>query len=123
MSNKQIVIDYMTAVLIDRDFDRAKTFWGSTMTQHNPHMPNGHEPVGAFISAPPEGFGYKMGIAAETGNYVMVHGQYSGWQGKTMIAVDIFRVEEGKVVEHWDVMQEDVPAELSVNGNAMFPIT
>ena len=39
-----------------------------------------------------------------------------------MIAVDIFRLENGKVVEHWDVMQEEVPANESANGNAMFPI-
>ena len=39
-----------------------------------------------------------------------------------MLAVDIFRLENGKVVEHWDVMQEEVPAEKAVNGNSMFPI-
>ena len=54
--------------------------------------------------------------------YVMVHGRYNNWGGKTMLAVDIFRLENGKVVEHWDVMQEEVPADKAVNGNAMFPV-
>jgi len=39
-----------------------------------------------------------------------------------MIAVDIFRIENGKLAEHWDVMQEEVPPAISANGNAMFPI-
>jgi predicted SnoaL-like aldol condensation-catalyzing enzyme len=37
-----------------------------------------------------------------------------------MVAVDIFRVEDGKVVEHWDVLQEEVPVETTVHGNPMF---
>ena len=52
----------------------------------------------------------------------MVHGRYTGWGPKPMIAVDIFRVENGKVVEHWDVMQEEVPASHTASGNAMFTL-
>ena len=54
------------------------------------------------------------------GDLVMVHGRYVGWGTKPMIVVDIFRVEGGKVAEHWDVMQEEVPASDSANGNSMF---
>ena len=37
-----------------------------------------------------------------------------------MVAVDIFRVNDGKVVEHWDVMQEEVSAADTASGHAMF---
>ncbi len=37
----------------------------------------------------------------------MIHGRYTGWGPKPMVAVDIFHVEGGKLVEHWDVMQEE----------------
>jgi predicted SnoaL-like aldol condensation-catalyzing enzyme len=37
-----------------------------------------------------------------------------------MIAVDIFRIVDGKLVEHWDVMQEEVPAAATASGNPMF---
>jgi predicted SnoaL-like aldol condensation-catalyzing enzyme len=37
-----------------------------------------------------------------------------------MVAVDIFRAANGRVVEHWDVMQDDVPAEQTANGQGMF---
>ena len=41
---------------------------------------------------------------------------------RPMVAVDIFRVKSGKVVEHWDVMQEEVPAVDTARGHAMFTI-
>jgi predicted SnoaL-like aldol condensation-catalyzing enzyme len=52
----------------------------------------------------------------------MVHGRYTGWGPKPMVAVDIFRVENGKVAEHWDVMQEEVPAGQTASGNPMFSL-
>ena len=59
-------------------------------------------------------------MAVADGDLVMVHGRYTGWGPTPMVAVDIFRVEKGKVVEHWDVMQEEVPAASTRSGNAMF---
>ena len=52
-------------------------------------------------------------------DYVTIHGRYSGWGPKPMVAVDIFRVANGKIAEHWDVMQEEVPAAQTANGNSM----
>ena len=68
----------------------------------------------------PKDFSYQPGMVVAEGDLVMVHGRYVGWGPKPMIAVDIFRVEGGKVAEHWDVMQEEVPASDSANGNSMF---
>ena len=53
------------------------------------------------------------------GDFVTIHGRYLGWGPKPMVAVDIFRVANGKIAEHWDVMQEEVPAAQSANGNGM----
>ena len=41
---------------------------------------------------------------------------------KPLIAVDIFRIKDGKLAEHWDVLQEEVPAALTASKNPMFPI-
>ncbi len=54
------------------------------------------------------------------GDLVMAHGRYTGWGPKPMVAVDIFRIEAGRVAEHWDVMQEEVPASETASGNGMF---
>ena len=50
----------------------------------------------------------------------MVHGRYTAWGPKPVVGVDIFRVADGKVVEHWDVLQEEVPADFTKSGNPMF---
>ena len=57
-------------------------------------------------------------MATASGDLVMVHGRYTGWGPKPLVAVDIFRVKDGKIVEHWDVNQ-DVP-EQTANTNTMF---
>src|SRR5260370_40155779 len=58
-----------------------------------------------------------MAVAEE--GLVMVHGRYVEWAPKPMIAVDIVRIEDGKVAEHWDVMQEE--AVQAASGHPMLP--
>jgi predicted SnoaL-like aldol condensation-catalyzing enzyme len=65
-------------------------------------------------------FKYEPGMAVAEGDLVMVHGRYTGWGPKPMVAVDIFRIADGRVVEHWDVMQQEVPASETASGNPMF---
>ena len=119
---KEQAINYLNAVFNEQDLVKVETFWKDDMIQHNPSMPNGLDVLRGFITSEDNQISYEPGIAMEEGNIVAVHGRYSNWFGKTMIAVDYFRVEDGKFIEHWDVMQEEVPASEAVNGNAMFPI-
>jgi predicted SnoaL-like aldol condensation-catalyzing enzyme len=67
----------------------------------------------------PADFKYEPGLVLADRDYVIIHGRYLGWGPKPMVAVDIFRVANGKIAEHWDVMQEEVPAAQSANGNSM----
>lgn len=119
---KEQAINYLNAVFNEKDLAKVETFWKDDMIQHNPSMPNGLDVLRGFITSEDNQISYEPGIAMEEGNIVAVHGRYSNWFGKTMIAVDYFRVEDGKFIEHWDVMQEEVPASEAVNGNTMFPI-
>lgn len=120
-SNKAIVVEYLDAVFNQRNLAKAETYWAGNMIQHNPGMPNGLDVLRGFISSKSPSPTYEPGLVMEDGNLVMIHGRYTNWFGKNMIAVDIFRLDNGKVVEHWDVMQEEVPADKSANGNSMFP--
>ena len=119
---KEQAVAYLNAVFNEKDLAKAETFWGGDMIQHNPTMPNGLDVLRGFITSEENEISYEPGLAMEDGDIVAVHGRYTNWFGKNMIAVDYFRVEDGKFIEHWDVMQEEVPADKAVNGNSMFPI-
>jgi hypothetical protein len=86
----------------------------------NPSILDGPGPIPGLIASLGKDFSYEPGMALAEGDLVMVHGRYVGWGRKPMIAVDIFRVADGKVAEHWDVMQEEVPAAATASGNPMF---
>jgi len=119
-SNRDLVVTILRTVFINRDTSIVSTHFTKSYTQHNPLIPNGPEAIPSLVSSLPPEFRYEMGMVLAQDNLVMVHGRYTGWGPKPMIAVDIFRVEDGKVAEHWDVMQEEVPATSTASGNPMF---
>ncbi|WP_433191019.1 nuclear transport factor 2 family protein [Actinoallomurus sp. CA-150999] len=92
---------------------------GPEYVQHNPQAPDGPEAFVAFVA----GFGERFPalsldvrrVIAE-GDLVVLHSLLAT-SPEDRAAVDIFRVEDGKIVEHWDVVQP-VP-ETAANGNGM----
>jgi len=121
-SNKEIVLEVLKRTFVDRDATVVEKYFGANYKQHNPIIPDGPSAITAMIPTL-TALTYEPGMAVAEGNLVMVHGRYTGWGPKPMVAVDIFRVEDGKVVEHWDVMQEEVSAADTVSGNGMFDTT
>ena len=122
MNNKDLVLTAITDVFVKRDVSAFDKYFGENYIQHNPHFPNGTDFLKQVVPAFSSTFKYEPGVVTENGDIVMVHGRYEDWNGQNMIAVDIFRVENGKIVEHWDVMQEEITADKTASGNAMFPI-
>ncbi|WP_420998229.1 nuclear transport factor 2 family protein [Cupriavidus sp. 30B13] len=118
--NKQIVSEVMAAVFVERQPQRVLHYFSDNYIQHNPVIPDGKEAIPALIAGLPEGFGYEPGMLVADGNLVMIHGRYTGWGPRPMVAVDIFRLEDGRLAEHWDVLQEEVPAAQTASGNGMF---
>jgi predicted SnoaL-like aldol condensation-catalyzing enzyme len=99
-------------------FDR---YVGPTYTQHNPTVPNGKAEAVKTLS---EGLKtmdvhYDIKRVIADGDLVAVHSHVTvGAKDRGMAVVDIFRLERGKIVEHWDVVQQ-VP-EHAANDNSMF---
>jgi len=122
-SNKQIALSALTRVFIDRDPGVVTRYFAPDYIQHNPAIPNGAAALPGLIANLSKEFSYQPGLVTAEGDLVMVHGRYVGWGPKPMVAVDIFRVAGGKLVEHWDVMQEEVPASATASGNPMFSPT
>jgi len=119
MTNKEIVLNAMHELFHQRDTTAIERYWQEAYLQHNPSMLNGHEGLRTILDVVDKSFSWKPGIIVEQGPLVITHSQVIGWGPAPVIIVDIFRLENGKIAEHWDVVQEEVPASQSANGNSM----
>ncbi|WP_340162901.1 nuclear transport factor 2 family protein [Billgrantia tianxiuensis] len=63
---------------------------------------------------------YEPGLIIAEGDLVAIHGRIRGWAEEPQVVIDIFRVEDGKLAEHWDVLQNEVPAAAGAAGISMF---
>jgi predicted SnoaL-like aldol condensation-catalyzing enzyme len=125
LPNRQLVLDFYDAALNDHDVDRAMTFLGDTYIQHNPTVADGPEGFRRFIQFLADRFPdarneVKMVIADGDLVALQVHSvRVPGTPGRKI--VDIFRVADGKVVEHWDTVQ-DIPETLypPIHDNGLF---
>jgi predicted SnoaL-like aldol condensation-catalyzing enzyme len=121
-ANKKAVVEFYDLVINKKDFDAAAKFIGPRYVQHNPRAADGPEGLKAFLAFLREKFpDYHSEIKRvfADGDYVIVHVHNVPTPGSRGAAIiDIFKLENGKVVEHWDVRQ-DIP-EQSANSNTMF---
>ena len=121
-ANKKTVLEFYEAGLNQKDFDAAAKFFGPRYIQHNPTAPDGIEGFKAFLGFLREKFPdahSEIKRAFAEGDFVILHVhsvREKGTRGRAI--VDIFRLENGKIVEHWDVVQE-IP-EKPANANGMF---
>jgi predicted SnoaL-like aldol condensation-catalyzing enzyme len=122
MSNKALVTKALTEAFINGDLTAIDRYWSDHYIQHNPQIPNGREALKGFFASASSNFKYEWGLILEDGEFVMVHARLTGLTPKPLVGVDIFRIKDGKLVEHWDVLQEEVPAAMTASKNPMFPI-
>ncbi len=121
-ANKKAVLEFYDKALNQKDFDAASKYFAPHYIQHNPGAPDGIEGFKALIAMRKEKFpSSKSEIkrAFAEGDYVILHVHGMREPGDRGVAiVDIFRLENGKIVEHWDVIQP-IPEKMA-NGNGMF---
>jgi predicted SnoaL-like aldol condensation-catalyzing enzyme len=122
-ANKKLAVDFFNLVLVQKKpqegFDK---YAGKTYIQHNPVAGDGHAPAIKFLSdwfaKNPKAIIQIKRVIAEGDLVAIHHHMRTSPDVRGMAAVDIFRVENGKVVEHWDVVQP-MP-EKSANDHPMF---
>lgn len=121
-SNREIVEDFAEIFYHQRDVTRAFELYvsGDRYIQHNPTIPDGRQ--AAIDSLEPK-FGhpnarFEIKRILVDGELAVVHVRAFPTGGKEAAVADFFRLESGKIVEHWDVLQ--LVPETSVNDNTMF---
>lgn len=122
-ANKKIVTDFYEGVFLKHQVQEySDRYIGNQYIQHNPHVPDGKAPFvnyfTGYFKENPQAKNVIKRVIAE-GDLVVLHVHSSqNAQDHGEAIVDIFRVENGKIVEHWDV-QQSIP-EQSANTNTMF---
>lgn len=120
-SNKALVLRAFDTLFNQRDYAKAATFWSPNYIQHSAHIAPGREGLLDLIKSSPETLKYEHGLIVADGDYVIVHGRFSGHgRPRNWIAADVVRIENGLLAEHWDVLQDESKLADSKSGLPMF---
>ncbi|HUD98664.1 MAG TPA: ester cyclase [Bryobacteraceae bacterium] len=119
--NKALVLRAFDLLFNKRDYAAAEKFWSPHYIQHSAHIEPGREGLFNLIKSLPDTLRYEAGLVVAEGDFVIAHGRFSGF-GATVnwIAADILRVQDGILVEHWDVIQDEATEQESKSKAPMF---
>ena len=119
--NKTLVFDAFDALFNRRDYAAAERYWSPNYIQHSAHIAPGREGLFSLVESLPPTLRYEPGLILAEGDFVIAHGRFSGFGlPVNWIAADILRIEDGVLIEHWDVIQDEATKQQSKSGNPMF---
>ena len=122
--NKALVLEAFDTLFNKRDYAAAEKYWSPHYIQHSAHIEPGREGLFNLIRNTPDTLRYEHQLIVAEDDYVIVHGRFSDFGlPVNWIAADILRIENGILVEHWDVIQDEATKEQSKSGNPMFGAT
>jgi predicted SnoaL-like aldol condensation-catalyzing enzyme len=123
-TNKQIVLQAFDTLFNQRDYAAAERFWSHGYIQHSAYVVPGRDGLFNFIKSLPGSLRYEPGLVVSEGDYVILHGRFSGHGlRRNWIVADILRIEDGLLAEHWDVIQDEATQSESKGGHPMFGST
>ena len=119
--NKKLVLEAFDTLFNKRDYGAAEKLWSPNYTQHSAHIPPGRAGLFNLVKPSPPSLKYEHGLIVVEGDFVMLHGRYSNTGlPANWVIVDIVRIENGILAEHWDVIQDEATKEQSKSGMPMF---
>ena len=120
-TNKELVLEAFDTLFNKRDYVTAERYWSPNYIQHSDHIAPGREGLFELVKTMPWKFKYEPGTIVAENNLVIVHGRFSGFgQPVNWIAADILPIEDGLLVEHWDIIQDEKTRAQSKSGLPMF---
>ncbi|HMI40836.1 MAG TPA: ester cyclase [Sphingomicrobium sp.] len=119
--NKALVLEAFDTLFNRKDYTAAEKFWSPDYLQHSAHIPPGRDGLFGLVEAAPAAMRYENSLVMAEGDMLMLHGRFTNHGGPAAwITLDIVRLEEGRLAEHWDVIEDEVTREASVSGLPMF---
>jgi len=119
--NKALVLEAFDTLFNKRDYAAAERYWSPNYIQHSAHIAPGRGGLFDLIKSMPSALKYEPGTIVAEKDFVIVHGRFSGFgQPVNWIAADILRINDGLLVEHWDVIQDEATREQSKSENPIF---
>ncbi len=119
--NTALVLEAFDTLFNRRDYGAAERFWSDRYIQHSAHISPGRNGLFNLVRTLPDTLKYENQRIVAEGDYVIAHGRFSGnGRGAAWVAADIVRIEDGKLAEHWDVLQDEATRAESLSGLPMF---
>jgi predicted SnoaL-like aldol condensation-catalyzing enzyme len=117
----QIVLQAFDTLFNKRDYAAAERFWSQCYIQHSAHIAPGRDGLFDLVKSLPATLRYENHVAAARGDFVILHGRFSGHGlPAAWVVADIVRMEGDLLTEHWDVIQDEATREQSKSGLPMF---
>jgi predicted SnoaL-like aldol condensation-catalyzing enzyme len=116
-TDKDLVMAATVALLDDRDLGSIDKYFGPTYVQHSAFIADGIDGMRESVRGLPSEFRYERAHVLSQGDVVALHGRYRGIGAGPLIAWDLYRVADGRIVEHWDGRQAEVTE--TVSGHSM----
>lgn len=118
---KSMILEAFDTLFNKRDYAKAEDYWSKDYIQHSAFIAPGRQGLFDLIRSAPDTLHYENDRIMVEGDWAMLHGRFSGnGRPRAWIATDIVRLDNGRLIEHWDVLQDEVTATESQSGLPMF---
>jgi len=120
-TNKALVLVALDTLFNKRDYRVAEQYWSPDLILHCVHIAPGRDGLFEFVKAAPTTLRYEPGVIVANEDYVIVHGRISGnGHPRNWIIATILRLEDMRVAEQWEVIQDEASQGESKSGYPMF---
>jgi predicted SnoaL-like aldol condensation-catalyzing enzyme len=122
--NKALVLEAFDLLFNKRNYAAAERYWSPDYIQHSAHIAPGRQGLFELVKSLPPTLKYEPGTIVAEADFVIVHGRFSDFGlPVNWIAADIVRIQDGVLLEHWDVIQDEATRVQSKSGQPMFGST